>query len=392
MPIFFNISFSYSFPSFPFHPTGDLIIIGHDYTVQAPEDPAAATLHWKTSGGKPVACQDALGNIWSACVDVRRAGDAAITKRLIPERQAQDQPKGKGKGKAEESEDEEDDDEGEEEVQEVLPARSSRRLKPAPVEEEDGEEDEPEEEPASKKGKSKPPAKATTKPAAKPAPKPAPKPPTKPAAKPAPPVTRAKKTAARKRKAPSGENSDEFFDDDDDDPEEEDETSPPPAKKLRSAGPPTPFPPPPPRNAPQRSLSTQEGGGRSSKTPRGSANLKHVTFTPEGTSSNANDPAVVAERRRLISTIPLPERQPESDGEGPSSRAPAAHRRRNGGTGGREFLVPKASAAAPPASAAAPPAPPPEIAGLLGQLANISPNDLSALLSYVKSQNAPLPA
>jgi hypothetical protein len=54
------------------------------------------------------------GTFWSAFVDLRRAGDVAITKWLIVKRQAKVPAKGKAKAKANESDREEDEEEEQE--------------------------------------------------------------------------------------------------------------------------------------------------------------------------------------------------------------------------------------------------------------------------------------
>ncbi|KAJ7827068.1 hypothetical protein B0H13DRAFT_1917870 [Mycena leptocephala] len=210
---------------------GDLIIIGHDYTFAAPQDPSANKEYWQTSRGKPVYCQDVEGNVWSARINVRRAGDAAITKTFI--RAKAKKSKKKAVVKVEEGYDDDDNDDNDD------------------GDEEDGETEE--EVISSKaKGKSKAvegrskvlevakvpeirtksvAAKKTTAVAARKT------------------TAQAKKTTSAKRKAPSA-NSSDFYEDNM--PEEEEATSPPPpAKKLRSAGPISPMPPPPPRTLQQ---------------------------------------------------------------------------------------------------------------------------------------------
>jgi hypothetical protein len=323
-------------------------------------------------------------------VDLRRAGDAAITKRLIAERQVKAPTKGKAKAKAKESDGEEDEEE-EQEVEEVPSAKGKGRAAPKPA------------------------LRSAPKPAAKPTAKPAPKPAPKPAAK----VPKVGKTAASKQKTPLDESSDEFFDDDDDDDGEE-EPSPPPAKRLRLAGAPRPVPavtkvgktsarkrkarpaedsgedsgeffdfndhnhdaeeeeettlPPAKKtrsagasDTSRHPLATQEGGGRSSKSS------KHVTFA----SGNANDPAVQAERRRRIGAIPSPESQ-----AGPSGHASGGHGGRNVIPAGHESHVAGPSAASTPAT-------PAELATFLGRLAHASSDELAVLMSSIKFPSPP---
>ncbi|KAJ7723037.1 hypothetical protein B0H14DRAFT_3520155 [Mycena olivaceomarginata] len=310
--------------------TSDLVIVGHNYEDDAPDEPAAAALHWKTSCGREVRCQDALGNIWAACVDLRRAGDAAITKRLIAERQVKAPAKGKAKAKAKES---------------------------------DGEEDEEEEQ----------------EPAAKPAAKPAPKPAPKPAAK----VPKVGKTAASKQKTPLDESSDENqahpgeeaslgggsrpvpavtkffdFDDHDHDAEEEEETTLPPAKKTRSAG---------ASDTSRHPLATQEGGGRSSKSSSMSPSPPATPTTPLSWLNGAG----------AMGAIPSPESQ-----AGPSGHASGGHGGRNVIPAGHESHVAGPSAASTPAT-------PAELATFLGRLAHASSDELAVLMSSIKFPSPP---
>ncbi|KAJ7235173.1 hypothetical protein B0H12DRAFT_1076159 [Mycena haematopus] len=370
---------------------GDLVIIGHNYATPAPTDAAAADLHWQTSGRNSVRCQDAAGNVWSARVDVRRAGDAAISKTIIAMRDTtRDQAgkvkepvakvkepaaKAKAKGtrkaktkskprkvraKAKTQSDEEEEDEEDEEDDE---------------EEEDYEEEEEEEEQQKPKGKGKEKARAA-------------------------PVT-APVVKTKKRKAPSPASSD-FFDEDA--PEEEDPLSPPPAKKkLRSGGEVTPIPPPPPRT----SHLAQQGGGK--PTQRKNPTAKQVSFTPPdaptASAPTANDPALVADRRKRMQAIPHPPnggRSAEQDGD-------TSGRRKNQ----RDFLVAKPSAASAASSApahrsstvapmppAAPPAsqstfagplPPAEREEVMRQLENVAPSRLMALLHFLQDAQLPSP-
>ncbi|KAJ7739074.1 hypothetical protein DFH07DRAFT_983960 [Mycena maculata] len=380
---------------------GDLVIIGHDYLVDAPGDTAAAEIHWQTSCGRPVRCQDSEGNLWSACVDLRRAGDAAITKKLTQKRQSKapkargksSGPKGKGKMKAEDlSEDEEEGEEDEEDEVEVLPpARTRGKSRPAPAEEAEGGEADDDDLPPSARLRSKP-ASVPEATAAKTA-----------ATKPAP-TTKATTKAAKKRKALPVDDSDAFFDDDE--LEEEEETSPPPAKKLRSMGPPTPIPPP----QPQQSLAVQEGGGRKK--------VKQVTFTAEPTSAPANNVAAVAERRKRVRSIPPANVSPggrefvgvmvpsgpggqKASAAGPSgpSSAAAGPSRPSFTAAGPSGLSSAAghlqhappSPSPPPQSSAMPPAPGAELVELFQQLSTVPPEQIHAILTLFRTQNAPPP-
>ncbi|KAJ7876972.1 hypothetical protein B0H13DRAFT_2547937 [Mycena leptocephala] len=200
---------------------GDLVIIGHDYTFAAPQDPSATKEYWQTSRGKLVPCQDAEGNVWSACIDVRRAGDAGITKTFV--RAKAKKKKKKATVKVEEGYDDNDEDRDEEDGETEEAAISSKAkgkskavegrskvVKVAKV---------PEVQTKSVA------AKKTTVVAAKKT------------------TAQAKKTTSAKWKAPSTDSSG-FYEDEM--LEEEEATSPPPAKKLRSVGPITLMPPPPP--------------------------------------------------------------------------------------------------------------------------------------------------
>ncbi|KAJ7764506.1 hypothetical protein DFH07DRAFT_1059051 [Mycena maculata] len=222
---------------------GDLVIIGHDYSVAAPADPAAAPLHWQTSGSKAVRCQDASGDVWSAHVDLCSAGDAAITKTILT-RRAKEEPVVKVDEDEEDEEDEEEDEEEEEEV------------------------------PVGAKGKGKGRSKS----------------------KPAP----AKKT---KRKAAPPADTSDFFEEDDDVLEEEEPTLPPRrTQKLRSQGAPTPTPPPRTTQAKQ-----QGSGKPANITNRKPAPQKQVSFAPPTSDlPPANDPATIAARRKIVQSLPKP--------------------------------------------------------------------------------------
>ncbi|KAJ7828172.1 hypothetical protein B0H13DRAFT_2437995 [Mycena leptocephala] len=218
---------------------GDLVIIGHDYTIAAPEssDHEAIEAYWKTSRGAHVRCADADGHVYTAVVDLRHAGDAGITKQFIKAAI----PK-KKKVKVE------DKDDGEE------------------------EEEETEEEVVASKGKGKATAGKVKK--------------TAPAKK---------KTATTKRKVSSD------FEDDDDELEEEEAMSPPPPpkrQKLRSDGPPTPFPPPvpAPRQCP-RPHQSPELKSRPRKNRFPSPPPATEPMPP------ANDPGAVAERRKRMRAV-----------------------------------------------------------------------------------------
>ncbi|KAJ7801132.1 hypothetical protein B0H14DRAFT_3490004 [Mycena olivaceomarginata] len=353
---------------------GDLVIVGHNYEDDAPDEPAAAALHWKTSCGREVRCQDALGNIWAACVDLRRAGDAAITKRLIAERQVKAPAKGKAKAKAKESDGEEDEEE-EQEVEEVPSAKGKGRAAPKPA------------------------LRSASKPAAKPAAKPARKPAPKPAAK----VPKVGKTAASKQKTPLDESSDEFFDDDNDNDGEE-EPSPPPAKRLRSAGAPRPVPAVTKvgkTSARKRKARPAEDSGEDSgeffdfddhdhdaeeeeettlppaKKTRRREVLQVLESMSPSPPATPTTPAVLAERRRRMGAIPSPESQ-----AGPSGHASGGHGGRNVIPAGHESHVAGPSAASTPAT-------PAELATFLGRLAHASSDELAVLMSSIKFPSPP---
>ncbi|KAJ7239176.1 hypothetical protein B0H12DRAFT_1075062 [Mycena haematopus] len=425
-----------------------LVIITHDYTVAAPDDATAAAVHWQTSRGEYIPCQDAYGNVWSACVDVRRAGDAAISKTLLKPRKkgkkgkeaapkdavekevgkpkakmkaktkTKTKTKGKGKGRAEEEEDEDEDEEDEEEEEE---------------DEEDDEEDEEEPEPEPEPVKSK---AAAVKSKAAPAKEVLVKGGSRATTVPA-------KTRAKRKEAPV--DTSDFFDEDS--PEVEEQATPP-LKKLRSAGPPTPIPPPAPRHA----QAMQEGGGKNTKPSAKAAKkpvAKQVAFAAEASPEHtvvstppANDPAAVAERRRRARAIPpptVPVEQPQVSKRktrqvptttvpvrsspppdtyhqahvySPHDGQPIASVVAERGSRGREFLIPKTfavSATAGPSRSAAstssatagpskgasstsstqysalPPPPPPPIRHQLPPEMQESPVDMNQLLGQVAS-------
>ncbi|KAJ7924773.1 hypothetical protein B0H13DRAFT_2315102 [Mycena leptocephala] len=351
---------------------GDLVIIGHDYTFAAPQDPSATREYWQTSRGKHVPCQDAEGNVWSACIDVRRAGDAGITKVFVKAKATKSKKKATVKTEEGDDDDEDVDEEDGETEEEVISSKAKGKSKAV--------------EGRSKVAKVAKVAEVRTKSVgAKKA--------TAVAAKKT--IAPAKKTASGKRKAPSADSSD-FYDDDV--LEEEEATSPPPAKKLRSAGPITPMPPPPPRTV-QRTepvpVPATKPGGKLKPA------MKQVSFTPPG--APANDPAVVAERRRCMHAI-----EPVEQDNGPSgSHAEAS--REAAKAAGQNFSLPQNPVAAPlpsepraqrpkptatpsgprppaqPATVAQPPAQPANVAQMAnqiaGQLAQMPPEQLAAFFN-----------
>ncbi|KAJ7817670.1 hypothetical protein B0H13DRAFT_1922780, partial [Mycena leptocephala] len=320
---------------------GDLVIIGHDYTFAAPQDPSANKEFWQTSRGKPVYCQDVEGNVWSACMMAK----AKKSKK-------------KAAVKVEEGYD--DDDDGDEE---------------------DGET---EEEVISSKAKGKSKAVEGRSKVAK-------------VAKvPEEDNSAAKKTTSAKRKAPSADSSD-FYEDDV--PEEEEATSPPPPmKKLRSAGPISPMPPPPPRTL-QQPVQYMESAPVPAGKPGGMFKTvtKQVSFTPPG--APANHPAVVAERRRRMHAIEPVE---QDDGPSGSHTGPAGKSRML--PGGISYsprtpqlpLVPESRAQRPKPAAtpSAPqlPAQPANVAQMAsqiaGQLAQMPPEQLAAFFNMFQPRNS----
>ncbi|KAJ7901433.1 hypothetical protein B0H13DRAFT_1883022 [Mycena leptocephala] len=295
---------------------GDLVIIGHDYTFATPQDPSANKEFWQTSRGKPVYCQDVEGNVWSACIDVRRAGDAAITKTFIRAKAKKSKKKAAVKVEEGYDDDDDNDDDGDEEdgetEEEVISSKAKGKSKA--VEGRSKVAKVPEVRTKSVA------AKKTTAVAAR-----------KTTAQP-------KKMTSAKQKAPSADSSD-FYEDDV--PEEEEATSPPPPmKKLRSAGPISPMPPPPPRTL-QQPVQYMESAPVPAGKPGGMFKMvmKQVSFTPPR--APANHPAVVAERRRRIHAI-----KPVEQDDGPSGSHTAASRE-IANAARRNFLLPQNPAAAP---------------------------------------------
>ncbi|KAJ7837140.1 hypothetical protein B0H13DRAFT_2368360 [Mycena leptocephala] len=332
---------------------GDLVIIGHDYTFAAPQDPSANKEFWQTSRGKPVYCQDVEGNVWSACIDVRRAGDAAITKTFI--RAKAKKSKKKAAVKVEEGYD--DDDDGDEEdgetEEEVISSKAKGKSKAV--------------EGRSKVAKVAKVAEVRTKSVAA-------KKTTAVAARKT--TAQPKKTTSAKWKAPSADSSD-FYEDDV--PEEEEATSPPPPmKKLRSAGPISPMPPPPPRTL-QQPVQYMESAPVPAGKPGGMFKTvtKQVSFTPPR--GPANHPAVMAERRRCIHAI-----EPVEQDDGPSGKPAAAPRPRE----------PRAQRPKPAATPSAPqlPAQPANVAQIAsqiaGQLAQMPPEQLTAFFNMFQPRNS----
>ncbi|KAJ7922223.1 hypothetical protein B0H13DRAFT_1865989 [Mycena leptocephala] len=389
---------------------GDLVIVGHDYAIAAPHNPSDAIVHWQTSRGARVPCQNAQGDVWSACIDLRRAGDPAIVKSLIQARQITKGKKKKSKVKVEDGEeDDEEDDNGNDN------------------DNDDKEEEEEEESrPKAKTKKKVVEVKKVVKKVAE----------AKKVAEGRKPAL-GKTTTKRKTSHASYENTS-----DNNGPEEEDTTSPPPPKKLRSAGPPTPIPPP--VRASQRTA-MQEGGGNARPVPKAKVkpapakpSAKPVSFAPPGAPIPlANDPDAVAERLKRVRAMPTNRRSEEvvqdgnwhaeQDGGASTSHGTGAKKRKaaNASTAW-DFVVPKtfaasagssavasahagpsshssASSYAPsaqlpvvlPSSLAHPPAvlPPavqalpalPEnLAQVTGQLAHIPTSDLAALLTFLQ--------
>ncbi|KAJ7722725.1 hypothetical protein DFH07DRAFT_783733 [Mycena maculata] len=301
---------------------------GHDYSVPAPQDPKSAALHWETLGSKFVRCQDAQGSVWSACVDVRKAGDASINKSLILAR-IKEEPAGKQKqkltkakpragkqGVKTETVSEEEDDE------EPVKAKGKGKGKRKAVSEEEDDDDEGDEEPVKAKGKGKGKGK--------------------------------RKVVAKKvkRRAPAAADMSDFFDEDEDEdnaPEDEDPTSLPPPKKLRSSGP-----------------AIQQGGSNVNKTERQQKRRttakpvqKQVSFTSPASPPAIDRAAVVNERRKRMAII----QKPDDDG--------------------REFLVAKPSAA---------PSAPPTASGsastVHGAATSASGDPLNAAMVHLDSLNA----
>ncbi|KAJ7881224.1 hypothetical protein B0H13DRAFT_1891431 [Mycena leptocephala] len=366
--------------AFVWSDTSDLVIVGHDYAIAAPHNPSDAIVHWQTSRGARVPCQNAQGDVWSACIDLRRAGDPAIVKSLIQARQIrreEEEVKGGGGG--------------------GVKPKAKTKKKVAEVKKVVKKVAE-----ANKVAERRKPALGKT-------------------------------TTKRKTSHASYENtSDDFYDDNG--PEEEDTTSPPPPKKLRSAGPPCPLLHRHARGRRQRQASAE---GEIKPAPA-KPSAKHVSFAPPGAPIPlANDPDAVAERLKRVRAMPTNRRSEEAvqdgnwhaeqDGGASTSHGTGAKKRKAADAStARDFVVPKAftasarssaeasahtgpsshssaSSYAPsaqlpavlPSSLAHPPtvlppavqalpALPENLAQVAGQLAHIPASDLAALLTFLQ--------